>query len=218
MRFIIIILSIISFNFNVNANNKFDNFFKMSSKNNNIERDFEILQNKGKILVGETELERKRIAEIQLSLEEAIVECIKNEICTSAMIVINTPMPATPLRITDTDVSSVSGNSNIDLNNLLLKRKELLLKYLSLGDNTTLLLSYKNNVNIVNNNIYLDLLAKHKNIIDCKGCYGFFEKIKESGAIYTIKTIDKKTIQYVINNNQFREIEYNKKSIVRYVI
>ena len=206
------LLFLLLFIANANAET-FENILNKNAKKYNVSNKIQELQKNNKIVQNTSIEDRILIGNIQLSFEQTIAECLIDDTCKKTNIVIHTPLSCTPLRANSTNLKEISGTDNKVVQDILLLRKNALLQ-ISKHNNTKMIFNYKSDGQ--NYEQYKELIKNNDNILDCKGCYGFFDEFKNTGAWYKIYLNNGSVVSFVINNTQLLEnktqnisIEYN---------
>lgn len=203
---------------NINAKaSDFDSLFKEEAKNRGVLKDFYELQQSGRLDKSKSIEDRIAIGNVQLSFEKALSRCLKDKECYNARIIIQAPLPSTPLRSESKNIGEVSGTKNKQINDVLLARKDVLTNCAQYD--SRIVVSYKKDgTKAINYEKYQELLVKNDAFIDCKGCYNFFDKIYDSGAWYKVNTVNNKIINFTIRNSQLKENNPEQIFSIRYTI
>ncbi len=206
------LLFLLLFIANANAET-FENILNKNAKKYNVSHKIQELQKNNKIMQNASIEDRVLIGNIQLTFEQTIAECLIDNICKKTNIVIHTPLSCTPLRANSGNLKEISGTDNKSVQDILLLRKNALLQ-ISKHNNTKMIFNYKSDGQ--NYEQYKELIKNNDNILDCKGCYGFFDEFKNTGAWYKVYLNNGSVVSFIVSNTQLLQnktqnisIEYN---------
>ncbi len=166
----------------------------MKIKNSNANaRMIKDIDSKGNSMANSAEIStRIEFTDFQKNVEEAIFLYAKENPKSKITLAIHTPTPPTPLRLTQNaeNIQSIASTTNADILQNLKERQQVLNNLLGMRNVKVLAIYYKNNKETPGYDAYMELVKKHKNLLDIADSN--YEKDLRSGATYIITNSNKK--------------------------